>query len=55
MFRLTDAVVANAEITADDARHQGVPARKVHVIRGGVRPAPDFSPAERGVNVQRLA
>ena len=47
VFRLTDAVVANAEITAADAKHQGVPARKVHVIRGGVRPAPDFSPAER--------
>jgi glycosyltransferase involved in cell wall biosynthesis len=47
VFRLTDAVVANADITAADARLQGVPASKVHVIRGGVRPAPAFSPLER--------
>jgi glycosyltransferase involved in cell wall biosynthesis len=47
VFRLTDAVVANAAITADDARVQGVPAGKVHIVRGGVRPAPRFSLSER--------
>jgi glycosyltransferase involved in cell wall biosynthesis len=47
VFRLTDAVVANARITAEDARRQGVPADKVRLVRGGVRPAPVFSPAQR--------
>ena len=46
--RLTDVVVANAEITADYARHgQGVPDEKVRIIRGGVNIPPEFTEAER--------
>jgi glycosyltransferase involved in cell wall biosynthesis len=52
--RLTDAVVANAEITAAGARDgEGVPARKVHVIRGGVKLPPTYSDLER--DAQRSA
>jgi glycosyltransferase involved in cell wall biosynthesis len=45
--RMTDLVVANARITADDAIRGGVPRHKVRVIRGGVRLPPSFSAAER--------
>ena len=46
--RLTDVVVANAEITADYARRgQGVPDEKVRIIRGGVNVPPEFTEAER--------
>lgn len=46
--RLTDAVVANADIVAADARIiEGVPAKKVHVIRGGVELPPDYSDEQR--------
>jgi glycosyltransferase involved in cell wall biosynthesis len=47
VFRLTDAVVANADLTAADARQQGVPAGKVHIVRGGVRVMPRSSAPER--------
>jgi L-malate glycosyltransferase len=52
--RLTDVVVANAEITAADAiREQGVPPSKVRIIRGGVEMPRSFTEAER--RAQRVA
>ena len=52
--RLTDVVVACADITAADAvRLQRVPADKVRVIRGGVTLPRAFSPDQR--RAQRIA
>jgi L-malate glycosyltransferase len=52
--RLTDVVVANAEITAADAiREQGVSPSKVRIIRGGVEIPRGFTEAER--RAQRAA
>jgi glycosyltransferase involved in cell wall biosynthesis len=52
--RLTDVVVANAELTAADAiREQGVPPHKVRIIRGGVELPRRFSSHER--RAQRAA
>ena len=46
--RLTDVVVANADITAGAAtRDHGVPAHKVRVIRGGVELPRSFTGDER--------
>ena len=46
--RLTDVVVANADITAAAAtRDHGVPPHKVRVIRGGVELPKSFTKAER--------
>lgn len=46
--RLTDVVVANAEITAADAiRRQGLPPSKVRIIRGGVEMPRAFDQNER--------
>lgn len=47
VHRLTDVVVANADVTAADAVAQGVPSDRVRVIRGGVRLPRPFSEAER--------
>jgi glycosyltransferase involved in cell wall biosynthesis len=51
--RLTDVVVANAEITAADVVRQGVPPGRVRVIRAGVELPRPFSAAER--RTQRAA
>jgi glycosyltransferase involved in cell wall biosynthesis len=52
--RLTDVVVANAEIIAEDViKGQGMPAGKVRVIRNGVQMPQGFTQAER--RAQRTA
>ncbi len=52
--RLIDVVVANAEITANDARRRdGVPSRRLRIIRGGVELPRSFSEDER--RAQRTA
>ncbi len=52
--RLTDVVIANAEVTAADAiREQGVPPHRVRVIRAGVELPSPFTAAER--RAQRAA
>ena len=47
VHRLTDVVVANADIAAEDAIRHGVPAERVRIIRGGVEPPPRFTADER--------
>jgi glycosyltransferase involved in cell wall biosynthesis len=53
VHRLIDVLVANAEITAADAIEEGMPARSVRIIRGGVELPKSFTVAER--QAQRAA